>query len=132
MRATSVHVAMTWLFPIALTAGCAGTTTQTGTIRESRNLLTQAQLAATNTSNLYEAIEKLRPDWLTSRGPTSVTNAAPAVPSVYMNGTMLGKVEYLREVRVLEVTEVRYWDAGPASARFGMGHPRGVIELTRR
>jgi hypothetical protein len=49
-----------------------------------------------------------------------------------MNGTMLGKAEYLREMRVLDVTEVRYWEAGPASARFGMGHPRGVIEISRR
>lgn len=123
---------MTWLFPIALSTGCASATTQTGANREARNLLTQEQLNATNTTNLYEAIEKLRPDWLTSRGPTSVTNAAPAVPSVYMNGTMLGRADYLREMRVLDVTEVRYWEAGPASARFGMGHPRGVIELTRR
>ena len=25
-----------------------------------------------------------------------------------------------------------YWDAGQASARFGMGHPRGVIEIVRQ
>jgi hypothetical protein len=127
MRATTAGVAVTWLF-----LACASSTTQGGTSRESRSLLTQAQLATTSTSNLYEAIEKLRPDWLTSRGPTSVTNAEPTVPSVYMNGTMLGKVEYLRGMQVLDVTEVRYWDAGQASARFGMGHPRGVIELSRR
>jgi hypothetical protein len=24
-----------------------------------------------------------------------------------------------------------YWPAGEAAARFGMGHPRGVIELMR-
>ena len=123
---------MTWLFPFALSAGCASATSQSGTNRETRSVLTQEQLAATNTTNLYEAIAKLRPDWLTSRGPTSVTNAAPSVPSVFMNGTMLGKAEYLREMRVLDVTEVRYWEPGPASARFGMGHPRGVIELSRR
>lgn len=117
---------------IWLLAGCASAATQTGTNREVRNLLTQEQLAATNTTNLYEAIEKLRPEWLTARGPTSVTNTAPAVPNVYMNGSMLGRAEYLRDLRVLDVTEVRYWEPGPASARFGMGHPRGVIELTRR
>ena len=127
MRAVTTRVAVTWLF-----LACASTTTQTGANRGTRNVLTQEQLAATNTTNLYEAIEKLRPEWLTSRGPTSVTNATPAVPSVYMNGSMLGKAESLRDMRVLDVTEVRYWEAGPASARFGMGHPRGVIELTRR
>jgi hypothetical protein len=117
---------------VCLFLACSSATTQTGTRRESRNLLTQEQLAATNTTSLYEAILKLRPEWLSSRGPISVTNAAPSVPSVFMNGTMLGKAEYLREMRVLDVTEVRYWEAGPASARFGMGHPRGVIEISRR
>lgn len=127
MRLTTARLAVTWLF-----IGCASASTQAGAHRESRNLLTQEQLAATNRTNLYEAIEKLRPEWLTSRGPTSVTNAELSVPSVYMNGAMLGKAEYLRGMLVTEVTEVRYWEAGPASARFGMGHPRGVIEISRR
>jgi hypothetical protein len=51
---------------------------------------------------------------------------------VYMNGTLLGKADYLRQVRLLDVSEVRYWDAGQASARFGMGHPRGVLEIIRK
>jgi hypothetical protein len=49
-----------------------------------------------------------------------------------MNGNFLGGADYLRQVHSLDVSEVRYWDAGQASARFGMGHPRGVIELIRQ
>jgi hypothetical protein len=115
--------------------GCAGAASTQGGARPDRArrlTLTREQLAATNSENLYDAIQKLRPDWLTSRGPTSVTNPAPSVVSVYMNGTMLGKADYLKEMQVLDVSEVRYWDAGQASARFGMGHPRGVIEVTRK
>ncbi len=41
-------------------------------------------------------------------------------------------VDYLRQVRVLDVSEVRYWPVGEASVRFGVGHPGGVIELIRR
>jgi hypothetical protein len=52
--------------------------------------------------------------------------------NVFMNGQLLGTAEYLRDVRVSDVTEVRFWPAGQAAARFGMGHPRGVIELTRK
>lgn len=48
-----------------------------------------------------------------------------------MNGTLLGKADYLRGLRVQDVTSVTYWNAGQASARFGMGHPRGVLELIR-
>jgi len=134
MRAlTHVGVALAWL----LCAACAHNPASAGapasaSSRSSGNALTQQQLAATNAANLYEAIQKLRPEWLTARGATSVTDATPTTANVYMNGTMLGSVDYLREVHVLDVSEVRYWDAGQASARFGMGHPRGVIELTRK
>jgi hypothetical protein len=128
MRAkTLVVAAAAWML-----AGCAAATSQARPERASRLTLSQEQLAGTNSDNLYDAIEKLRPDWLTSRGPTSVTNPAPSVVSVFMNGTMLGKAEYLKEMRVLDVSEVRFWDPGQASARFGMGHPRGVIEVTRK
>ena len=114
----------------ALLTACAPAT-QTGAA-PARNVLTREQLAATNSETLYDAITKLRPEWLSSRGPTSVTDPSPTLASVYMNGTMLGKAEMLREMRLLDVSEVRYWDAASASARFGMGHPRGVIEITRK
>lgn len=127
MRVTAAAVVMTYLL-----LGCASATSQAGTGRESGNRLTQEQLAATNSENLYDAISKLCPEWLTSRGPRSVRDPTPTAPSVFMNGSMLGNADYLREMRVLDVTEVRYWEAGPAAARFGMGHPRGVIEVTRK
>ena len=94
--------------------------------------MTREELGKTNSDNLYDAIAKLRPEWLTSRGPTSVTDMTPTSVDVYMNGNFLGGADYLRQVRSLDVSEVRYWDAGQASARFGMGHPRGVIELIRQ
>jgi hypothetical protein len=114
-----------------LLAGCARPSTSARS-DGSRDLLTQAQLAATNSETVFDAITKLRPEWLTSRGPTSVSDPSPTAVSVYMNGTMLGKADFLRDVRLLDVTEVRYWNAGQASAKFGMGHPRGVIEITRK
>lgn len=119
---------------IAMTSlvACARTTPQSRAERGSNNVLTVAQLSATNAESLYEAINRLRPSWLTSRGPTSVTNTTPTEVSVFMAGTLLGHAEILQQIRVLDVTEVKYWDAGAASARFGMGHPRGVIELTRK
>ena len=113
-------------------AGCASAMSQGQSSRTSGDRLTRTELAAANSDNLYDAIAKLRPEWLSSRGPTSVTDATPTSVSVFMNGSMLGKADYLKQLGVLDVTEVRYWDAASASARFGMGHPRGVIEITRK
>jgi hypothetical protein len=112
--------------------GCASAAKQGETSRSARNQLTREQLSAANSSNLYDAISKLRPDWLSSRGPTSVTNSTPTAVDVFMNGSMLGNADYLKQLGANDVTEVRYWDAASASARFGMGHPRGVIEITRK
>jgi hypothetical protein len=116
---------------LSLMLGACTTATTQRSQTGAGNVLTREQLAATNSDNLYDAIAKLRPEWLTSRGPTSVSDPTPAVASVFMNGNLLGRSDHLREMRILDVSAVRYWDAGQAAARFGMGHPRGVIELTR-
>ncbi len=126
-----MRVMSVWLLATCLMLGCAGASSPSRPASGSGSLLSRAQLQATNSADLYSAISKLRPEWLSSRGPTSVTDPTPTAASVFMNGTLLGRVEYLREMKVIEVTEVRYWDAGRASARFGMGHPRGVIEIIR-
>ena len=121
-------------FALVLTVslgGCASTGA-TRTRSGSGTTLSKEQLASANSDNLYDAIVKLRPEWLSTRGPVSATDMTLAAVDVYMNGSMLGKVDYLREVRLGDVSEVRFWDAGSASARFGMGHPRGVIEITRK
>jgi len=120
-------LASTWLV-----AGCAAASTQGSPGRGNGTQLTLTELAAANADNLYDAIAKLRPEWLSTRGATSVTDSSPTGVDIYMNGTFLGKADYMRDVRLLDVSSVRYWDAGQASARFGMGHPRGVIEITAR
>ena len=100
-----------------------------------RNVVTREELAATNARMVYQALERVRPAWLTSRGPANMGNvreATEATANVYMNGSRLGDLEYLRQVYVSDVHEVRFWNPGEAGARFGMGNPRGVIEIVPR
>src|SRR5262245_53243414 len=135
MMKRSVRVVTSIAMAFALGCASANATANTQGSRASQansNTLSQDQLARTNADYLYDAIVKLRPSWLTSRGPTSVTDATPTSVSVFVGGSLLGKAEALKEVRTLDVSEVKYWDAASASARFGMGHPRGVIEITRK
>ena len=96
-----------------------------------RNRVGSEELAATNSPTVYEALEMVRPGWLTARG--SVSAGGPdATANVYMYGNHVGDLDYLREVYVIDVTELRFWPAGEAGARFGMGNPRGVIEIIPR
>jgi hypothetical protein len=125
-------IRMRWELIVVITtiAACAPARNRDGGSGD-RNNLTQAQLSATNSETVYQAVERLRPEWLTTRGPTSITNSTPTAPSVFMNGQMLGRPEFLKQLRITDVQSIRFWPAGPAAARFGMGHPRGVIEITR-
>jgi hypothetical protein len=120
------------LFTSVAAGGCAPAASSTQAEPSSGARLTRAELSNANTDNLYDAIAKLRPEWLSSRGPTSVTDATPTSVSVYMNGSNLGKADALKQLIILDVSEVRYYDASRASARFGMGNTRGVIEIIRK
>ncbi|MGH7464788.1 MAG: hypothetical protein ACREK1_06405, partial [Longimicrobiales bacterium] len=93
------------------------------------DVLTSDQMIAANARSAYEAVQKLRPDWFSTRGPTAITNVEPDVASVYLGGNHIGDIEALRNIRPDDVKQLRYYEAGEASARFGMGHSRGVIDV---
>ncbi len=97
-----------------------------------RNVISGDELSATNSQTAFEALQMVRPEWLTGRGPVSLTDATEARPNVYMYGSRVGDLDYLKSVYVQDVAELRYWSTGEASARFGMGNPRGVIEIIPR
>jgi hypothetical protein len=111
----------------SLTA-CAMTPAGEGASQRNRSI-TAEELSASSSQMVYEALELLRPSWMSSRGVISATNSEEARANVYQNGVRVGDLEYLRQVYVVDVAELRYWPPGEASARFGMGNPRGVIEI---
>lgn len=129
MRSRVVLAALTGI--TLLLAGCVMSGTRT-TSSGAQNSITRAQMFEVNASTVYDAVQKLRPGWLSSRGPVSVTDSSPTVATVYMSGSEVGDIEFLRTLRPDNVEEVRYYEAGEAGARFGMGHPRGVIEVVPR
>lgn len=112
--------------------GCASAGPREATPRTNQKLLTAEQIAAVPSSNLFEVVRRLRPEWLNTRGNTSLMDETLVSASVYMNGNNMGRVEFLREINTIDVAEVRYFTSAESIARFGMGHQRGVIEVIRR
>lgn len=117
---------------LILTSACVVGMSLPGQPGEARDFITRDEMIRANASTVYDAVQKLKPSWFTSRGPTSVTDPSPTMVSVFMNGNEVGDVSYLRGLRPDDVEEIRRYDAGEAGARFGMGHPRGVIEVIPR
>ncbi len=118
---------------LALAAAACGTagTAVRGT-SASRHTITRQQMIEVGAVTVYDAVQKLRPSWLTSRGPQSLTDDTQTVVNVFSGGNRVGDGDYLQNRLIDDVDHVRYYAAGEAGARFGMGNPRGVIEVVQR
>jgi hypothetical protein len=107
-------------------AGTAGE--RRGADYTDRDLIVREQLQLH--SDVYQAIYSVRPMWLRTRGMDSIRN--PSQVWVYLNGIRLGGVELLRTMQTSDVAEIRFYDAGAATQRWGAGHAAGAIAITSR
>lgn len=109
-----------------------------------RDMLTGKQLEKVRSSNLYDAIRSLRPEWLRTRGTGSMRetargsasgtdnieiNVRPGIPTIraYLDYSLLGDVDALRSVETSMIGEVRYLTPAEATQRWGAGHLHGAI-----
>jgi hypothetical protein len=114
---------------IALAPACSARPPAERT-RTDRNLITREQLAEHHFNNLFEAVQALRSNWLTTRGPDSFQR--PGIVWVYLDDSRLGGIDHLRSIPPTNVRSVRYVDGIQASARWGLDHGQGVIQVFTR
>lgn len=122
-------------FAFALLAGCAPAVEGEGRVRVNPNLITREEMANTGVTNLYDAIHRLRPQWL-RRGTTTSMTGGGAELVVFQGTTMLGGVDALRQIAPGYPVSVRFLDASTATNTLpGLGSRRVsgaiVIELPR-
>lgn len=96
----------------------------------SRDVITAQDVMQSGAQTAYQAVQRLQPTWLTSRGANSFNGSVGQTPDVYLSGVDMGGVQYLQNVQATDVKEMRFYEPGQAATRFGMGHHSGVIELT--
>jgi hypothetical protein len=109
-------------------AACGGPRTQGSATRS--DLLTQETLRTGSQSNVYEAVQAIRPNWLRPRGPDSFRN--PGQVQVYLDAVRLGGVETLRTIPVQQVQFIQWYDPVSASSRWGLDHGHGAILVSTR
>ncbi len=108
--------------------GCASSAG--GSTSTSRDTITREQIAETQAITAYDAIRTLHPRWLRARGQTaSAVNPTARTPTVYLDGTRMGGLDVLAVYQARDIFEIRYLDEGKAGIRYGMGFPRGIIEI---
>jgi hypothetical protein len=102
--------------------------------RTDRTVITTEELKNTGETNLYNVIQRLRPDWLRSRGPTSFSQTmaqstgAEAI-SVYQDMQRLGTVDVLKGMTITQATSLKFYSASDAQMRFGTGNQSGAIQI---
>jgi hypothetical protein len=120
---------------VAISLGCASATS--GGVGETRRsqILTQEEISSSGASgNAFDVVTRLRPNFLASRGPTTLGNAQSTAmyPNIYLDGIPYGDINTLRNIDASQIAEMRLYQAGEAQTKFGMGNNGGVIAITTR
>ena len=117
----------------ALLAGfvvaCSSSPRQRTGTRQQR-VITMAELDAVRYSTAFEVVEALRPQWLRTRGRTSFR--AQESVKVYLDDSLLGDPQQLRQITTRSISSIRFMDGNEATTRWGLDHGHGAILVSTR
>ena len=98
--------------------------------RRNASVVLADELATAQTANVYDAIERLRPQWLkssTNRGAGRGGGYQSSELAVYLETTRYGDIFALKQMSTTDVKSIRYLSASEATTRFGTGNTGGAI-----
>jgi hypothetical protein len=116
---------------IACASGTSGPL-RTPVVPRRANILAAAEIVAAHAdaATAYDALARLRPNWLTVHGVTSFDPRANDLAIVFVDGQLYGGPNSLRNIPADQVAYFRYYDVTEAGATFGLrGGTGGVIEV---
>ena len=96
------------------------------------NLITEDEIVASHSVSAYDAIHKLRANFLSQRGLTSFGNSSSPMPTVYVDEQRYGDIAILRTIPSEIISTIRLYRAWEATTHFGMNNMGGVIAITTR
>ena len=119
---------------LALTVGAC--THRSGTpevVRASRSaIITREEIEHAHAVTALDAIQRLRPFYLSSRGANSVLLDPQLHAVVFLNEQEYGDITVLRNVQANDIQEIRYYNGTEATQKFGAQYGGGVIQLVSR
>lgn len=117
---------------LAGTAGACATQSRAGDGGGSPEFITEQEVRQSRAANAYEVVAKLRGNFLSNRGATSLMNTSSPEPTVYVDGVPWGPPATLRNLPAEQVATIRLYRAWEATTKFGSGNMGGVIEVATR
>ncbi|MGI9045162.1 MAG: hypothetical protein ACR2GK_13715 [Gemmatimonadaceae bacterium] len=115
--------------------GCgSGRAPEAGYGFRNRNVITfdEISMSRSVSTSAFDLIQRLRPEYLRSRGTSSLSNITPVTAVVYVDEVRYGQLESLRSLSADQIREVHYINASDATTRFGTDHVGGAILITTR
>jgi hypothetical protein len=97
-----------------------------------QQMITEPEIVGAHANSAYDVIHKLRANFLSARGQTSILLATSSYPTVYVDGQRYGDIDALRIIPARDVASIRLYRAWDATTRFGTGNTNGVIAITTR
>jgi hypothetical protein len=96
-------------------------------------VITEDEIAASRATNALEAIQKLRANFLTYRGETSLyPGASTPYPTVYVDDQFYGAISLLKTIPAMQITSIKLYRSWEATTKYGTGKMGGVIAVTTR
>jgi hypothetical protein len=101
-------------------------------LTQDTHVITAPELRHTQAGHVYEAVQRLHPEYLRTRGPSTIVNETAMGPAVFVDRAFLGPIAVLRDLPVNDVQQIRFVSAWDAATIYGSGYANGVIEVTTR
>jgi outer membrane receptor protein involved in Fe transport len=126
MRAQSSRPFVVFAVTLALgLAGCAsGGGTGSRPAGSTANRIVRAELAGIDQIDALQAVNRLRPTWVSMRGGSE--------PVLYVDGVRRADFRDLSTMQTTDIERIEYMGASDASTRYGTGHVGGAILVTTR
>jgi hypothetical protein len=127
-----------YLVAVAAALGCASNgqtsgSSPNGIAQKSANYLPFDEIANAHAdvNTVYDAVARLRPNWLAPHGVTSTTSSATTeYATVFVDGVLYGDLSTLRNLQAYHVADIRYYDITQSGAKYGIrGGSSGVIDV---
>lgn len=118
------------LIVVGVTGGC-GHPTRLQPVMPAHDLIAADELAHSTEIYLYDAIRRLRPAFLKTRGVPAYGAPETTVLTLYVDGQRMDSIDDLRRISCDEVLEVRFYEPHAANAKFAAhNNSGGAIAVT--
>jgi len=106
----------------------------TGFAGDKRNYISYEEIKATRSpgSTAWDLISQIRPNFLRTRGASSLRDLTPTGAVIYLDGVLYGKLESLKSLNIDDIREIEFINASDATTRFGTDHLGGAILIRTR